>query len=306
MQLNSKGKILIAGGTGFVGKSIVAYLLEKGYSINVLSRKAKHQPSAHLTFFEWDLQKEWIDAQAFEDVTAIINLTGANIGAKKWSKKRKKEIVESRVIAIELLYKYTQKSDLKIDVFISSSAVGYYGTVTEEEVFTENTSIGKDFLAKVCLEWEENALKFNELANRTVVLRKGVVIGEDGGMYQKLKPLMKRGLGVVFGDGYHYLPWIDVRDLARLYAFVLEDEKVNGIFNTVASEHITMNDFSSKMAQSLKSAIRLPNLPRFLIKILFGEMAVMLLEGSRVSNEKLLATGFEFKYNSIDDALQIN
>ncbi len=297
-----KKKILIAGGTGFVGKALIPHLTKLGYSIHVLVKK-KHPNSAHVCYFEWNTEKGFIDENAFEGVSILINLVGANIGEKRWTKSRKQLILESRIKSLELLYHYIQKGNYPIQLLISSSAVGYYGAVTTNQIFTENSPNGTDFLAEVCKKWEDAALKFENVNTKVVLLRKGVVLGKEGGMYQKLVPLAKNGINTSLGSGKQYLPWIDIRDLVSLYEFILENETVAGVYNVCTSEHQTMNDFSNAFLHSFGKKSFLPNAPRFLIQMLFGEMSKMLLEGSRVSNQKLLETGFQFEFETLKKSL---
>ena len=290
-------KILIAGGTGFVGKALIKHLVNCGYMVNVLTRKNKISSMENIRYFEWDIKKGFIDEKAFEGVSKIINLTGANITEKRWTEKRKVEIIESRTKAIDLLFTYVKTRNFSIDIFISSSAVGYYGAITTDEIFTEKSNNGSDFLASVCRKWEKTALQFDSLGVATVILRKGVVIGRDGGMYQKLAPLAKLGINTSLGNGRQYLPWIDIRDLVRLYEFILKTDELSGVFNAVSSEHIMMNDFSKTLLQLFGKTSFLPNVPAFLVRLFLGEMSVMLLKGSRVSNYKIKQTGFKFEYS---------
>ncbi|MCA0430757.1 MAG: TIGR01777 family oxidoreductase [Bacteroidetes bacterium] len=296
-------KILIAGGTGFVGKQLIPFLVEKGYSIHVLTRKSSANTLENIRFFQWDIEKQYIDKKAFEGVEILINLTGANIGEKRWTNDRKKELIDSRIKSIDLLYQYISKNKFDINTFISSSAVGFYGAITTDKLFVETSKNGNDFLASVCRKWEAFALKFTNLGIRTVVLRKGVVLVKNGGMVQKLTPLAKRGITVSLGSGKQYLPWIDIRDLVRLYEFILSNSTVSGIFNAIAIEQITMNDFSKRLLHSFGKKSFLPNVPSFIIRLLFGEMSVMLLEGSKVSNEKLKTTGFIFEFDTLEKSL---
>ncbi len=290
-------KILIAGGTGFVGKALIKHLVNCGYMVNVLTRRNKISSMENIRYFEWDIKKGFIDEKAFEGVSKIINLTGANITEKRWTEKRKVEIIESRTKAIDLLFTYVKTRNFSIDIFISSSAVGYYGAITTDEIFTEKSNNGSDFLASVCRKWEKTALQFDSLGVATVILRKGVVLGRDGGMYQKLAPLAKLGINTSLGNGRQYLPWIDIRDLVRLYEFILKTDELSGVFNAVSSEHIMMNDFSKTLLQLFGKTSFLPNVPAFLVRLFLGEMSVMLLKGSRVSNYKIKQTGFKFEYS---------
>lgn len=296
-------KILIAGGTGFVGKQLIDFLVGKGYSIHVLTRKPRANPLENICFFRWDIERQYIDKKAFEGVEILINLTGANIGEKRWTEQRKKEIIDSRINSIDVLYQYISENKFNINTFISSSAVGFYGAVTTDKTFVETSENGNDFLASVCQKWEDAALKFNDLGIRTIILRKGVILGKEGGMVKKLSPLAKLGINVSLGSGKQYLPWIDIRDLVRLYDFILSNTQLKGIFNAVATEQITMSDLSKALLQAFGKKSFLPNAPAFVIRLLFGEMAVMLLEGSKVSNEKLKTTGFIFEFDTIGKSL---
>lgn len=296
-------KILIAGGTGFVGKQLIDFLVGKSYSIHVLTRKPSANSTENICFFRWDVERQYIDKKAFEGVEILINLTGASIGEKRWTNDRKKEIIDSRIKSINLLYQYISENKFPINTFISSSAVGFYGAVTTEKTFAETSESGNDFLASVCQKWENAALKFNDLGVRTVILRKGIILGKDGGMVKKLSPLAQLGINVSLGSGEQYLPWIDIRDLVRLYDFFLSNPQLKGIFNAVATEQITMNDFSKVLLKSFGKKSFLPNAPAFVIRLLFGEMAVMLLEGSKVSNDKLKSTGFYFEFDTVEKSL---
>ncbi|MBA5630533.1 TIGR01777 family protein [Moheibacter sp. BDHS18] len=296
-------KILIAGGTGFVGKQLIDFLVGKGYSIHVLTRKPSANLTENICFFLWDIERQYIDKKAFEGVEILINLTGANIGEKRWTEQRKKEIIDSRIKSINLLYQYISENKFNISTFISSSAVGFYGAVTTDKTFAETSENGNDFLASVCQKWENAALKFNDLGVRTVILRKGVILGKEGGTVKKLSPLAKLGINVSLGSGKQYLPWIDIRDLVRLYDFILSNTQLKGIFNAVATEQITMNDFSKVLLKSFGKKSFLPNAPAFVIRLLFGEMTVMLLEGSKISNEKIKNAGFYFEFDTIEKSL---
>ena len=296
-------KILIAGGTGFVGKQLIAFLVGKGYSIHVLTRKLSANSSENIRFFLWNIERQYIDKKAFEGVEILINLTGANIGEKRWTNDRKKEIIDSRIKSINLLYQYISENKFNINTFISSSAVGFYGAVTTDKTFVETSENGNDFLASVCQKWEDAALKFNDLGIRTIILRKGVILGKEGGMVKKLSPLAKLGINVSLGSGKQYLPWIDIRDLVRLYDFILSNTQLKGIFNAVATEQITMNDLSKALLQAFGNKSFLPNAPAFVIRLLFGEMAVILLEGSKISNEKIKNAGFSFEFDTIGKSL---
>lgn len=296
-------KILIAGGTGFVGKQLISYLSEKGYELSVLTRH--RSPSyGSVAYFQWDVEKAYIDEEAFVGVDTIINMTGANIGEKRWTEKRKREVLDSRVNSIQLLHKYVSENNFPIKTLISSSAVGYYGAVTTDIIFDESSSKGNDFLAAICSQWENAARQFTNFGTRVIILRKGVVVGKEGGMYQKMAPLAKRGINPAVGTGEQYMALIDMRDLTRLYDFLLTHPEISGIFNAVSSEHITMNGLANEFLAHFGKKSFLPNVPSFIVRLLFGEMATMLLNGSRINNEKIKQHEFVFLYDTLEKSLE--
>ena len=295
--------ILIAGGTGFIGKALVKHLTEKGYKLHILSRKEIKSPSPeYIQYFTWDIRDGYIDPRAFHNVTSIINLVGENIGEKRWNKQRRTEILHSRIQPLNLLYEYVSENNLRISTFISSSATGYYGAVTTPEIFTETAPNANDFLGRVCMEWEKAALQFESLGIRTIILRKGVVMSSDGGMIKRLNPMARLGINTAVGSGKQYIPWIGLSDLLRLYEFLLLNPHTSGTYNAVDSQHINMNELSSSLLRFHKKRSILPNVPAFIIKLIFGSMSQMLLQGSRVSNQKLLDTGFTFEQNTIESS----
>lgn len=290
-------KVLIAGGTGFIGKSLSAFLLEKGFKVNVLTRRNVN-PESEVTFYQWDLEKEEIDMKAFKGVDAIINLTGANVGDERWTESRKRLLRDSRVKPINLLFECVSKNNMPIKQFISASATGYYGAINSSHVFDESSDNGQDFLAEICKEWETSARQFESIGVPVVILRKGMVIGQ-GGAYERMAALAKFGINPAVGNGKQYVPWIDLKDTLNLYAFMLNNPRLTGCYNAVAPEDITMNTFASELLHSLGRKKFLPNVPTFLIKLRFGELSSILLKGSRVSSEKLRQAGFEFEYETI-------
>ena len=295
-----QNKILITGATGFIGKQLIPFLLKNNYKIHVLTRKKIPTTEANLIYFLWNPKEGEIDVAAFEGVDTIINLVGAGIAEKRWTSARKKELLESRVLTLKLLEQYIKKHEFPIKTLISSSAVGYYGAISSERILEEHDEVGKDFLGKIVKDWEEAAFAMEKLGLRVLCLRKGVVIGK-GGIYAKMAPLAKRGINPGLGKGNQYLPWIAMQDLLALYNFILKNPEMQGAYNVVASEHLTMNQFSQSLLHSFNKKSFFPNLPSFLLKIIFGEMAIMFLEGTRVSNQKLKASGFEFKFDTLKE-----
>lgn len=295
--------ILITGGTGLIGKQLSVLLREKNYNVTVLSRTNSEAPNSYF----WDIEKGFIEERAIEQADYIIHLAGAGIAEERWTKKRKRELIDSRVNSTKLLYKKVVQLNPKLKGFIASSGIGYYGAITSEKIFTESEAAGKDFLAVICKLWEKESIKFDSINIRTVILRTGIVLSKKGGAYEKISKPIKLGAGSVLGNGNQYVPWIHIADLCSMYIQAIENTKLHGVYNAVSPEHTTNLELTQKIAENLNKKIRLPNTPAFVLKALLGKMSVILLEGSRVSSEKIIATKFKFKYASLMEALkQIN
>lgn len=296
-------KILIAGGTGFLGKHLIPFLAAKGYTLHVLTRN-KNTSLPQATVYAWDVEKGYIDARAFEGVDTVINLTGAGIGDKRWTAKRKQELLNSRTQPLALLYRYITERDLPVRTVISSSAVGYYGAVTTDQVFTEDATGGHDFLGNLCAQWESAARQFEASGRRVVILRKGVIMANNGPFYEKMASVARWGINPAVGSGKQYVPWIGASDLLRCYDFILQHEAIAGVFNAVSGAPVTMNTMAKAFLHHFGYSKWTPNVPAFLAKLIFGEMANMLLEGSKVSEQKIRDAGFTFQVNDIETSLR--
>jgi uncharacterized protein (TIGR01777 family) len=292
--------ILITGGTGLIGKHLSNILRAKGYNIAILSRSTSGEPNAYF----WDIEKDFIEQKAIEQADYIIHLAGAGIADERWTKKRKKTLIDSRVNSTQLLYKKVVQFNPTLKGFIAASGIGFYGAITSEKILTENDAAGKDFLATICKLWENESMKFDAINIRTVVLRTGIVLSKNGGAYEEISKPIKNGIGAALGSGNQYMPWIHITDLCNMYLSAIENSELHGIYNAVAPEHVTNKEFTNKTALSLNKKIRLPNVPGFVLKILLGKLSVILLEGTRVSAEKIIATKFKFTYTSLKEALK--
>jgi uncharacterized protein (TIGR01777 family) len=290
-----KKRILITGGQGLIGTYLSKKLLLKGYEVSILSRSAHNLQD--ISSYTWDT----IEGN-LHNFDAIVHLAGASIAAR-WTAKNKRIIAESRIKTCELLYKLVNQLDQKPHTFISASAVGFYGAQTSDRVMTESNEPGIDFLGTVCNEWEIATNKFKDLGLRTVSLRTGVVLSENGDAMRKLGGSIKFGLGAAFGTGKQYFPWIHIEDLCAMYIQAIEDSKMQGAYNAVAPEFITNKEFVAAFSKVLKKPYWLPNIPSFMLRSLLGEMSILLLEGSKISTEKIEAAGFTFKYPQVEEAL---
>lgn len=295
--------ILITGGTGLVGSHLIPKLLDKGYFVKVLSRSEKESKTKNLTYHKWDIKGNYIDEEALNEIDFIIHLAGAGIADKKWTDERKKILIDSRVDSLALLFSKLKNKDKKPSKLISTSGIGYYGAVTNETIYTETHSPEKDFISDICIKWEEAASKFLTLGINVFIPRVGVVLTKKGGALEKMKTPTKFNFGSPLGSGKQYMPWIHIDDLCEIYIKAIEDDSFAGIYNAVATQHANNKEFSKQLANSMGKAFFAPNVPRFMLKLLFGEMANVILEGSRASNEKLLNTGFKFKFPKLKEAL---
>ena len=301
---NSSGKpaVIITGGTGFIGKRLTAFLADNGYEVILLSRKVTNQRNARIC--KWEPEKGIIDADTFESVGYIIHLAGANIGEKRWTVKRKKEIIESRSMSARLIFETLKKSGKSIKEFISASATVIYGTVTTEHIFTEEDAPATDYLGNVCRQWEEAADLFSLSGIRTVKIRTAVVLDTSEGALAKLMMPAKFGFLVKTGTGDQYFPWIHPEDLCRIYLKAIEDPEMQGSYNAVAPGHVTQYGFMKILGKLMKKGVFPIGIPRILLRVALGEMSGVVMEGSRVSSEKLIKAGFSFRFNSPEEALK--
>lgn len=294
-------KILITGGTGSIGKHLIEHLLSEGHQIIVLSRHVFNHPKVNV--FKWEPNSGFIDERAFDGVEHIVNLAGAGIGERRWTEKRKAELLSSRVDSVKVLWSYLNKLKLRPASFIGASAVGYYGAQTTEKIFLESDPPAKDFLGSVCHEWEESYKPISAIGVPISVLRIAPVLAKDGGVYKALVKPTKLNLGAVFGSGKQYMPWIHVEDLVKIISELISGNIPNGTYNAVAPQQVNSSYFMKALADSLNKKMILPRIPSVVLKMALGEMSSMILEGSRISDQKLIEANFNFKYKTIEAAL---
>lgn len=291
--------VLLTGSTGLVGKSLTRLLKESGYEIRQLT--TRKELTVQEGYYFWNPAGQEADDRAFEGVDYIIHLAGSSIGAGRWTKKRKKEILDSRTQTTALLFEKVQQLNVPLKAFISASATGYYGSATTETIFDEYSPAGKDFLAEVCIAWEKAADRFQEAGIRTVKMRTGVVMTKGAPALNKMLLPIRLGVGGPLGNGRQYMPWIHLHDLCSLYLRALEDETMTGPWNAVAPEHITNRELMKTLARKLGKPFFFPPVPLFVLKVVLGEMAVIVTDGSRVNSRRLKAAGFTFKYAEVKD-----
>ncbi len=272
-------KIVVTGGSGLIGQELLSLLHQSGYEAIALRRP--------------------YSADSFASATTIINLAGESLSSGRWTKARKKSILSSRVDTLGTIRELVSKNPGTLKTIISASAVGYYGSTSSPHIYSETDPAGTDFLARVCREWEQAADSFESLGIRVVKVRIGVVLSEKGGALPKMMLPLKFGISVPLGSGKQWLPWIHIDDLTQIFLHLIRNPDLHGAFNAAAPNPVTSRDFMKYLAKK-KHRIFIPiGVPAFLLKAILGEMAIVTLEGSRVSPAKLIDSGFRFDQPSL-------
>ena len=299
-----KKKVLITGGSGFIGKKLTDLLQRNGYSVSILTRAGGN--FGNVDTFKWDPVNGSIDEEALEGLFAVVHLAGAGVADRKWTRQRKKDILDSRIKSASLIYhKLKEKPENeRPEAFISASGVGFYGYDTGSLLINEQSNPGDDFLATVCKEWELAADAFEDLSMRVVKLRIGFVLSEIGGALKVMMRPVKFWLGAGLGRGDQYLSWIHVDDLVRMFLLALDHSKIHGSYNAVGPAPATNEEMMKEIARVLEKPFFLPNVPAFALKLVMGEMASMVLGGNRVSCDRIVSEGFEFNHPSLEGALE--
>ena len=321
-------KIVLAGGTGFIGRALRRELLSAGHELVVLTR-GKNAEAGRERFMTWDgpcprffkkidkcrpnsrcaeIESYWDGktlgewAAYLDGADAVINLVGENIAAGRWTVERKARLLSSRVDATRVIITAIEQSRKKPAVLINASAVGYYGDVPEREL-TESSGKGEGFLAEICEQWESEARKAESCGTRVILARLGPVLGEKGGMLSKMLPPFRFFMGAPLGTGGQWIPWIHREDVIRIFLFMLERWELSGPVNVTSPAPTTMKDFSLELARALRRPCGFP-VPSFLLSMLLGERAAIVLAGQRALPQKLLAAGYAFRYASLRPAFE--
>ncbi len=288
-------KVLITGGTGFIGSILCQRLLQEQHSITILSRtpekiRAPLQAIRHL---------DQLNGSGFD---VVINLAGESIADKRWSKKQKHQIQSSRLCITQQLISYFKTCQQQPELFISGSAVGYYGVAASEKKIEESDYGDVSFSSQLCQKWEAVALQAQAMDIRTCLLRTGIVLGE-GGVLTKMLPPFKLGLGGRIGPGSQWMPWIHIQDLISIILYCINHSDLQGPVNATAPNPVSNRVFTKALARVLKRPALLP-LPAFMIQLLMGEMGKeLLLSGKKIVPAKMLMHGFKFEYEALDKAL---
>lgn len=296
--------ILITGGTGLIGTTLAGMLREKGHRVTILSRGAKPgDPDA----FNWDYNTGHIDTEAIRQADHIIHLAGAGVADKRWSDKRKQEIVDSRTKTAGLLVKALSETPNKVQTVISASGIGWYGPdprIPNPRPFEEGDPAEGDFLGETCRLWESSIEPVSGLGKRLVILRIGPVLSVDGGMLAEFRKPIRMGVAPILGSGKQVISWIHLDDMCRLIVFALENSECRGVFNAAAPQPVDNKTLTLALAKMLKGRYFVPvYVPSFLLKWMVGGMSVEVLKSTTVSDRKIRSTGFQFIYPTIDAAL---
>ena len=294
-------KVIITGGTGLIGTKLTSLFEQSGYEVFILSSRKKTDKK---NIIYWDYATKDAETNFLKNTDCIIHLAGENIGKKRWTKKQKEKIITSRVNSLMFLKELFKTTGEFPKVLISASATGYYDSKPSSHVFTEDDPPGKDFLSNVCIKWEQAADSFLELGARVVKFRIGVVLTDKGGMLPQLVSLTRLMIGSVAGSGRQIVPWIHIGDLISLMFAAVSGNKFNGVYNAVAPQQVTNKVFMNTLASVLNKRIWLPPVPSWVIKLLFGEMSVIVLKGNRISSKKIINSGYKFQYSVLQHALE--
>jgi len=298
--------VLITGGTGMVGTSLTQLLLSKGYQVIVLTRQPRVSNVPNLTYAVWDIDKGYIDPSAIHNADTIVHLAGAGVADKRWSKKRKQEIVDSRVLSGALLVKYLTENSHQVKTLVAASAIGWYGPDTAQSLmngFTETDPVDGAYLGATCKSWEESVKPIEALGIRLVTLRIGIVLNKKGGALAEFIKPAQFGMATIFGNGKQMVSWIHHHDLCKMMIHGIETTSIIGVYNAVSPDPISNKDLIITITKKLRGFYLPIPVPAFVLKIMLGEMSIEILKSAKVSSKKIQGAGFNFDYPTLHSAL---
>lgn len=302
--------VLISGGTGLIGTKLTTHLIDSNYEVIILTRKKnKTSDNPKISYSFWDIKNQVIDGDVIKKTDHIINLSGAGVMDKKWTKDYKNEIIESRTKSISLLIKGLSENSNQVKTFVSASAIGWYGTdpypLSHKDGFIETDSADNSFLGETCVLWETGAARVHDLGIRLVILRTGIVLSNSGGAFKEFKLPLRFGVAGILGSGKQIISWIHIDDICRMYLEALENKDLHGVYNAVAPSPVTNKKLTIKLAEKLRNKFYIPvHVPTFFLKLFLGNRSVEILKSATVCDKKIKAAGFTFLYPSIDSAIE--
>lgn len=299
-----KRKVILTGATGLIGRNLIKELLKSNYKVYILVRnisKAQKIFSSDVEFYQWDFKTIPEKIDFFENALSIIHLAGTRIFAQRWNENFKAVIYSSRINSTKLLIEIIARLNNKPESFIVASGVGYYGD-RGDELLDENSNSGTDFLSKLSLDWEKVASDVKNFTVRWASIRTGIVLSTKDGALKKFLTPFKFFFGGTLGNGKQWYPWIHIDDIVGIYKFVLENNNCEGPINAVATEIVSMNKFAKTLANLLKRPAMIP-IPKFILKIIFGESANYLIASQKVNSNLITNYGYNFKFPELKNAL---
>lgn len=296
-------RILITGATGLIGSKITEYCRQRGIEVNYLTHnRSKIKEEPNFQGFYWNPQTGEIDVKCLEKVDAVINLAGANL-FKIWTKSYKKELIDSRVDSLNLLFKTLKNNKHQVKQLVSASAIGIYPHSFQKIYDETDPQAANSFLGKLIQKWEKAAGQFSTIGIDVAILRTGMVLAKNGGALPIFKLSVNSYLGAPLGTGKQWQSWIHVSDVARIYLFAIL-QNLDGVYNAVSPNPVTNEEMTNAIAENLKKPLWLPKIPAPLLKLFMGQMATVALSSQLVESKKIQQMGFEFYYSNINKALE--
>ena len=299
-----KPRVLITGINGMIANRLSELLTKQGYDVIGLTHSKSKQDKSKGIYY-WDIDNKYIDKEAFDGLSYIVHLSGHNVN-NRWNKKNKNLMLKSRIDSSKLLFENVKKRDIKLKAFISSSAIGYYGYDDDyNKSFSENDKPSKsNFLSKICIDWEKQADRFKKLGIRTVKIRTSIVLSKKSKALEQIKNTINKNIGIYFSKVY--FPWIHIDDLCNVFIEAIEDNKMEGAYNATSTQvDTTMKEFVSQLGKAMnKNKLLMIRIPHFLVKIIFGEKATMILQKNKIIPKRLRDKNFKYKYNHLRLALK--
>ena len=293
-------RILISGSSGFIGTYLIPFLASKGYNLNYLKRK--RELIKDITIL-WHPERRIINSKALEGYDVVIHLAGENIATRKWTKRQKEKIYNSRIQDTNFLTQSILSLDSPPKLFLCASALGYYGHCGDE-IVTEEHKAGEGFLAKVCKDWENEVSKANKKKIRIVNLRFGMILSPQFGILSKLLPVFKLGLGGKIGNGKQYMSWISIEDAIRAIEYIIKNDSIKGPVNITSNSPVPNEEFTRVLGTVISKPV-IFSVPAFILRFVYGEMAdELLLSSIRAIPKKLIDSGFTFRHETVLMAMQ--